>query len=313
MIDLPLIARRQLIKDYKLPIPIVDSPYWEYFVNLYGDYHNIHNKIVMIKTLLSNAKHKGTTEKEMSGEVIHKAVEFIKDTPSYQHYNTMDLTKYTSAKVNFNSRSIYHPEFDGKRFMSFDLVKANFHVMRAFDSELVGDHLTWENFLIDFTHECYHYRSKQLRQVIFGCCNPSRQQRMQRYYIALLSKELEQFFPIDYFMQASADELIVQLPRPKAWTEVDECVRNFAAKHEMPIRISRFTLHQLKPHNFYVRKFINSEKDWDIKNVPLTFFAQAFKHVTGQTVNDNDLVFYHEKQFARFIEPLNFEKGEFWL
>jgi hypothetical protein len=302
-------TRRQIVKDFKLPIPVVDSPYWEYFCDLYDKHFNVELKLIMMDQAIELAERRGQSYKDEMHKVINEVVKFVTTNSAYLYFINKDMSAYNTVITHIPKRNIYHPDFDGKRFISFDLVKANFNVLRAVDDEIVNGCNTYENFIhsVTGTQLPYYLKSKQIRQVIFGHLNPKRQQTVQKHYIAHLAKMLNvDFFPTEYFINASADELIVQPPRSVSYKQVDEAVQEWSNINNIPVRITRFTLHQLKPYPFYVRVM---DDGWDLKNVPLTFHAQTFKHITGQSVVDNDLIFYHEKQIARFLTPLEFEKG----
>ena len=59
-------------------------------------------------------------------------------------------------------------------------------------------------------------------------------------------------------------------------------------------------IHQEKP--FFVKEYL--DKKLEFKNIPTIFLPQVFKHYFDLPLRDDDLVFFHEGQKAKFLEPI---------
>ena len=88
--------------------------------------------------------------------------------------------------------------------------------------------------------------------------------------------------------------------------------------NEMPIKVAveLFILKTLRNENgqpfksdkFYVKEFIsytdNKKLDFEIKATDSTFYAQFFKLLTNQEINENDLIFINNGFVAKYKEPI---------
>ena len=96
------------------------------------------------------------------------AINFIKGTEGYEKFNNMDMKEISKAisEIHIPSSDIYKPTNDGKRFISIDMKKANFHSLKAFAPDIFDNADTWEDFMRKFTDDEHIIGNKYVRQVI---------------------------------------------------------------------------------------------------------------------------------------------------
>jgi hypothetical protein len=81
----------------------------------------------------------------------------------------------------------------------------------------------------------------------------------------------------------------------------DETTRDIA------VRVEAFVLRGVSgtDKKFYVKEHVYPRADHvEFKCVPSHFFMQVYKHYTGQTIVETDLVFHHEGELSTFMKPL---------
>ena len=78
----------------------------------------------------------------------------------------MDMKEISKAisEIHIPSSDIYKPTNDGKRFISIDMKKANFHSLKAFAPDIFDNADTWEDFMRKFTDDEHIIGSKYVRQ-----------------------------------------------------------------------------------------------------------------------------------------------------
>lgn len=278
---------RRFVKDFSLPIQLVQKPYFDYYLDLYDDVFGTKNLFRMFA----------------KDEVI-KAVT---STAKYQEFNNDKLERF-SVPGGIEKGSIYNPDNDGRYFVSFDLKKANYNALKFYHPDIVFSTRTYDEFIEKFTDLEYFKKSKYIRQVIFGNLNPKKQAKIQRYIIRQLLEVVSLYFPEDKIKEASHDEIVVAIEAPEEYlanTEFRDAL--FEKVNDLGIELNSnvFSLRQLKPYPYYVKEYYN-EKRVEFKAVPSLFMPQVIKHYFGRSIEDYDLFFYHEGQIAKFITPISF-------
>ena len=78
------------------------------------------------------------------------------------------------------------------------------------------------------------------------------------------------------------------------------------------IDIFKLEMLQFKTHtnsNINVWKKIFIDGGETLKSAPATYYPQIYKHWTKKTINEKDLIFFHENQLAKFLYPLELIKN----
>ena len=202
---------KRFVKDYKLPIQVVQEPYFSYFMNLYDSQYKTKEKF----KLLEESRNKFNSDDEFLEEyykIRDKVITTIKALPEYKIYNEMDMKHFDILNYNFPKHDIFNMSNVGKYFISIDLKKANFQALKWLNPELVLNCDSYKEFLSKFTDLEYMHNSKYLREVIFGNMNPKRQVKVEKYMTNKILSLLLEYNTIkeNEIRMFSNDELIFE-------------------------------------------------------------------------------------------------------
>lgn len=292
--------KQRFVKDFKLPINLIQEPYFEYFMDLYNQDFNTYEKLGLLKSFLNTCEHqedffqKGT-------KISTQIKDFIQNTKSYELMNSVDLNKFPQSK-NLSQQNIYIVPNIDKELISIDLEKANFNSFKLFNFEEETGIKTYRELLNKFTDQEYFQQSKMFRQVIFGDLNPARQQKIQRYVIGqLCEKLLENGCEIS---SASSDEIIV---KNKINTKEIEHILSTVPKEFQFFRVEKFHFSRIgEDFDFFVKytEQKNGEIKKEFKNTPGHLFPQIYKKHLNQPLTQYDMLFYHDGYLAEFKETI---------
>lgn len=296
---------KRWVKDYNLPIKIYQEPYFSYLVDLYDDYFNTHAKLELLKEAVAKFE---SEDKFLAHyyEVRDKVIKSMKSKQEFQDFNTGDITKFNITS-SYPKNDIYKQTCVDKYFVSIDLVKANYQALKYISPEIVSNTNSYEEFIGLFTNLEYMAKSKYLRQVIFGNINPKRQIKVERYLIeqvidTLLAGEL---FTEEDIQMASSDEVVFEISVDdvaKFSDETANLTKFIKDNLNIDVDIEVFKLVSVEG-KYYSKEFLNKD-GYELKSVPQVYFPQVYKKYNGLELHDNDLVFYHEHQLAKFINPV---------
>lgn len=307
--------RKRFVKDYNLPINLFDEGLFAYYRHLYDFFpHAIYTKL----TEKVGTEFGGNVEKwlDYCAKVRDNAIFGIMESEEYKKFNSTDLKNYT-VSLPTGERSAYTEETDGHRYVSIDMKKANFQVLK-YMGVLKDD--TYEDFVRRNGGDEYISGSKYLRQVIFGKLNPGRQIKIERYLMH------EVYMVIDAMMREygltlfsfNNDEIIYhnEFPDFDASTLCPEIIG--AAKRSTGIditaeyiEISRLPIvsyNESKVDAYERLNLVTGERK--LKKASTIFFPQIYKLWKGMEIEEYDLYFWAENQIAKFKYPLRVEKAE---
>lgn len=139
-------ARERMCKDFPLPIELFQSPYFEYFVELYDSVLGVKRKIRMFQDAVAicGSEAKFWTHLNVyfvlllsSQEVKSQLSSCIKEDPSFKALSQKETqAQYAIHNKNLPSqKTLYVEENHGKVFISLDLVTANFNSLRYHNSK----------------------------------------------------------------------------------------------------------------------------------------------------------------------------------
>lgn len=311
--------RQRFVKDYNLPINIFDDNLFEYYIRLYDFFPYLCYKETIEK--IEN-EYDGSVEKwlEYCASVRDNAINGVMETDEYKKFNSMDLSQYNFAPI-CGERSCYTEETNGKRFLSIDLRKANFQVLKY--AGVVSD-ATYEQFIHRFGGDDYIVNSKYLRQVIFGKMNPSRQIKIEKYLMSKVYeviKDVTEKYRFTIFSMNS-DELIFAIPEEfynncqedENTRELINDIYNLVGKDiGVEIKVEYIEVRRLpivsangtKIDAYERTNLFTNQKT--LKKASTTFYPQIYKLWNEMPIEDYDMVFYFENQLATFNQELRYE------
>lgn len=303
--------RRRFVKDFNLPINIVDSPYFEYYMSAYEwfpreEYHDLCNEIVK--------KYHGNINLwlEDYSRIRDEIITDIENSEEYKSFISSDINDFVLSDEckNLPDINIYNQSSVGKTFLSIDLKKANFQALKRLGI-IEGD--TYEKFISKWTDSEYFKKSKYTRQVIFGKLNPKRTIAVEKK----IMEHVKSWFEIYEFkglklVSFKSDELIYEITDtiPKGLDEkkLENEIEN------VDIRVEIFTIGRIecKNHNdipvdCYIRKCHTTGEE-TLKSASQIFYPQLYKLWKNQNICEIDLAFLAEGQVAHFDNPLELVK-----
>lgn len=305
---------KRFIKDYKLPISILEEPYFSYFLNLYNSTHNTLEKYKLLVDTVS----KFNSEEEFLQhytEIKEKIFDAVKSTKAYKEFNNANSDKY-KIKSKISKNNIFNMGNVNKYFISIDLTKANFQAFKYFNKEIVLNCDTYDEFIGKFTDLEYIKNSKYIRQVIFGNMNPKKQIKIEKHMtkqildLLLNNFELLKKENIKMFMP---DEIIFELPY-KIAQSIPQLVYlhgniNHIVEKELgfDINIEIYKLRNIgNSEKYFVKEFLSKSGE-ELMCIPKLFYPQIYKKYYNLKLEDYDLLFFHENQIAKFLKPLDLE------
>lgn len=312
--------KKRFVSDMNIPINVFDEPYFSYYINLYEDYFKSKTKWDDLVQTIDN-RFNGSPEQflEEYAKVRDKIITDLLDNESYKDFISKDLSEYDIPNRNFPSSNVYKETNKDRVFVSIDLKKANFQALKFVG--VITDN-TYEDFINRYTDLDYIKKSKYTRQVIFGKTNPKRQIKVEHFLIDKVYQLLCSFFEENYFNSFvvesfCTDEIVISIGN-----NYKECYNiifdKFSKKVkeelniDVDVEIYQLNLIKFKTYNnitipVYSKRFIIGDKIDEIMTVPSFYFAQVYKLLKGDDINDYDLVFYMENQLASFNNKIKID------
>lgn len=292
--------KQRFVKDFKLPINLIQEPYFDYFIELYNPDFDTYKKLELLQSFLKTCKDQEDFFQK-STTVSTAVKEFIQNSKAYELMNNADLNSFPQNK-NLTQQNIYIVPNVDKELISIDLEKANFNSFKLFNFEDETGIKTYRELISKFTDQEYFQQSKMFRQVIFGDLNPARQQRIQKYVIGHLCQKLQENGC--EISSASSDEIVV---KNKSSTKEIEQILSTVPKELQFFRVEKFHFSRIgDDFDFFVK--YTEQKDGSIKkefkNSPGHLFPQIYKQHLKLELNQYDMLFYHDGYLAEFKEPV---------
>lgn len=295
------VTRRQFIRDYKLPIQIVEDGYFDYFLDLFEDQFKSRTRFSLLEKTIDECGGLKDFIAE-SKAVREQAMDFISNRESYQSFSQNKLEEFNSTfpyVINlFNQTNV------GKKFVSIDLVKGNFQALNFFDKTILNDSADYEAFIRQFTDKEYFIESKQIRQVIFGKLSPKKQQKIQKF---IMSKVREVLLSLDMDESAiyasSPDEIVFEYRNKQDLKNIldHEFIKS------IQVHLDVFTLENIKEDcPVLIKRF--EDRSVEIKNTNSKFMAETIKYLKKEPLSSYDLCFMDEGRIAQYTTPLFYKE-----
>jgi len=310
MIKITSSLRKRFVKDYNLPITLLEDPYFLYFIDLYTHIHaRIERRQGSHREYPRSEKYDcfvdlvsrlGNEEKffSESKRIIDDMIESVITSENYKEFQSFDINNKIKLAHNFEKHSpIFKEDYDKRWFTSIDLVKANWQALKTFNPAIVQSKKSYEEWALQFTNEKYFLNSKQIRQVIFGNLNPKRQQSIQRYLIDQAWTKLELEFDIQ---GATSDEIIVY-HRDKPSEQILSLIKSLLP-FEFDFHVKTFQLFKIEDKPFYKRVYLDNS--FDLRGVPSHYYAEVIRHIRNEECTEFDRTTLYDERIVRFIEPL---------
>lgn len=304
---------KRFCKDSGLNINVFEEPYFSKRLAQFSKlpkYKDIIDRYNSFKEMLSGFSSEGSFL-----ERIHQAqmtiVDDIQVKPEYKEMQEMKLKSFDlSNKIRNNS--IYNMQNVKYSFISIDLVKANFQVMKLFNKNLVSNADTYDEFLDfylrDESEEFAKYlkKSKYFRQLLFGNLNPKRQQAIQKQMIENIISAIYQtgIYELDSFVSKTADEVVIDV----TYADTYEVLMKLQAieiqirELNYDCRVEFFELDSIIGRKHFVKRDKATNDIIDVKGVEGFLYPQVLRRLFNEEIQEDDMVFYAENQLSRFLK-----------
>jgi len=305
--------KERFCKDCNIPINLFKEPYFTDRLKLYDKFYGTLEKWdIFVKEL-----EKYPCEQDYFEEynnVKDAAILSIKNTEAYERFCNEDMNQYCVKHNNLSCKDIYHPDNDGKTFISIDMKKANFSSLQYYDGSMFAGASTWENFIGLFTDNKHIINSKYIRQVILGNCNPKRHITYEKYLMDKVLDYILIYTSIDKVVFFSNDEIVIDvsdLIKTEQLLLLHRLTKYINNVIDIPLKFELFVLHKINGTGGYYKEIIkeNGEKDIKFKCLDSLYLPFVIRHFLGEELTDSDKMFYHEGLLAQFIEVPEIKMG----
>lgn len=295
--DITLKLRERFKRDCKIPINVLDEPYFSERLMLYDPYYKSFEQWQeFVKDLL---KYNNADDYfEMYNKFKDDMIAAIKESEAYNHFiEDKNIDSYEMINKNVAQADVYQSVNIGKRFISIDMKQANYNALRMYDEGIVGGSKDWKEFAYFFTDSSYLANSKYVRGVVFGNCNSKRIDKLE---IQCMDKVLTAILALpnisrEDIVSFCKDEIIICTDRfsdaelELLWDSLMYSIKFFP----FPLRIEKFQLWAVLycEKNKIVGYAKVNNPSVEFKGVNSMFLPFIIRRFNREKVEENDLVF----------------------
>jgi len=301
--------RRSFVKDYSLPISVVQDPYFEHQILALNRQYETLCKVDMLGEALARFGNEGDFLAYMKA-TRESIIDSVKDHSKYQDFVTDEdhAIHQTSLNRKVPDKCVYKHDNVGKQMVSVDLVSANFQTFRMTFPELVQNCDSYDEFVSNFTDLEYFKKSKKIRQIIFGNLSPKKQQTITKKIMWAVWGHLTVHNANYDLSMISSDELILRqsdhlIPMPVQ--DMRKILENCNVNgYEIKTRVQDFVIEPIKMKSScaFVKRY--PDGNFDLKCCQGSYTLEVLRHLWGQEVHPYDRVFYHDGRVCEFKDPL---------
>jgi len=325
--------KARFIDDLKYPITVFEEPYWSFYLNLYE---------LEKKSCQSWVRLCFMIEEEYDGKIKpfledfyacrEALIQSLQTCSAYEKYNSMELPSVDKSFFgnNIKKNDIYNEGYVGGTYISIDLKKANVQAFNYVSPEFFGQKID-DDHTVDQVYEAwikkhtegkktlswYVPQSKYIRQVIFGNCNPKRQIRIEESLVCEAGKLVIGWLKKGHeVVEIGSDEMVLKVPEleldEKNYKKLEETILHVLGVQVKiePYKLSSLEFQTGNGHTLrvYKKNHIREGKGPEYKGIHKHYHAQIYESIHNIPVSpeEYDLVFYQEKEPAKFINRIKF-------
>lgn len=301
--------RKRFVKDFDLPITIVQDPWWEHYLTLYNNHFEIKERLALLYKALEICGSEKIFFDE-SDRLSESIIKDISESEAYKNFNTKALEIDQNAQDEANkwlekngNKDLFIAEHAGKCFVSLDMKQANFNTLKWYNPELVLNCDTWEILLEKYNSPCTFYfsSSKYFRQVVFGHLNPRRQRSLIRF---LNTTKVLPLIQTQKIINVTEDQCVFEIPdmdRNDLVLETLKWEKKLEENCPVAVSVKAFKLIRLGDKPYYVQAHGFGET---FKCVPAHYFGECYKYYYSLEPEDLDAHTWHEGRIVKYIHPL---------
>jgi hypothetical protein len=301
--ELPITLRLRFREDFGLPIPVIQSPYFEYFVDLYQPLFGSRDKLNLFIDAVNDQGGRPTLWRDYTDGVIKACVDDVFSNPAYRAFRNDPLKQFKGGdELDY---TIYKRTNAGNYFLSLDFSAAGFNALRYYNSDIVFGCNTWEEFLGRYTkYECL-LQSKKFRSVLLSKLNIRNQMKI---YKSLMHQVYEKLIKARIITKTEVrskytDEIVIIINNKADIQRRFDTISDFL-ENNLPdidfIKVEAFRLKLLSPEDYQPAYFVKEVFDnkhlhkLDVsrpvfKCVHVQHFAQVYKLYLGKEDQINEM------------------------
>lgn len=297
--------RQKFVDDYRLPIKIMESPYFEYYLKLYWDDFQLEQKAENFQKAVDKLNGKVQGEWYRIKDTIEADV---KSKPKFLELS--NTTFDNNNKLQLPNGNPYNQE-DAKHIcVSVDIRSANYNALKHFDKSLVLDTQDYNELISKYTDLDYFKESKIFRQLIFEPLLSKKQGQIQKQITLKSAQEIINFITPMKVKTVSNDELILLFSKETDTLQsVNDKMNKVMEKltHQAILKHEVFEVVHLKEKYFFKKM---SDGTFLLRKVPGQVYAQCFKKVKNLPIEEYDLFFIDGESgnIAKYLTPIFEEK-----
>lgn len=309
---------KRFCDDRKLPLKIYTGGIFIDRLKLFGEYENYISYCHEVQRRFSNTQDYFTYYNKVKDDAIN----YIKESKAFQLLNTADMNDYSCA-YNFPQSSVYKANNIGKKFISIDMSKANFSALVSYGRSRKAEFFKsfdYDEFMRQFTDIEHIIKSKYIRQVIFGNCNPKRQVTYEKYLMSLVLHNMitKGVITEDMVHSMCSDEIIIKADRltNENVAEIKEVLDSVT--YSVPLKLEIFKLGKIEGSEAFIKKVlsnIDDESDYTYELKCVNPDEAPFVHrlINNKSIKEEDSIFWYNGKLAKLIETpelsINFTGG----
>lgn len=288
-------------------LPITKFKYLQYVFELMDPY--IHCQRMFTQFIQDIEAHENFQKFNIRiNKILNRILQHLTEHPSTQIHKTNQYeteVNYVKSSIYKIHRSFYTKENQDKQFISLDINKADYTIMKHYHPEVFKNLSTWEEFVRSFSDDkpiLTLINSKYLREKTFGDAGVTKKTKvLSEYFIHKTLHEMN-IIPTDIAMLEN-DETVITYD-PVVYRSM------FERYHGTFFKVLAFRLVKLPKYDYYVKEYFDPNQPNEIthrelKCIPLPFIMQCIKQYEGKTITELDRKFTTESgHVATFDESI---------
>lgn len=307
---------RNFCKLFNINVPVVEHA--RYYFNLLEESRYIPNISDLVASYQKFESLFETTEEVFAhkNKSMDQLISFIKDSEAYNSFNTsLKVSSYLKSIPTYDTLNAVGADPDNL-FISFDLSKANFQIMKSYDE---NNELTesWEDLSKKLEIHPIYLHSKPFRQHVFGNLNPNRNQSHQKIIIDKLTNLVTDIIPNLKIALKSADEIVFffNVMRDKEQLYILnnlDLTKLFTERfgEEYKFSKTRYLLDKIEKNKFVKKSLTIEPGEFNVVKTELKgvegnmFYMYLKKYIMEKPYDSRDLLFMENKRIASWVQTL---------
>lgn len=297
--------KQRFCKDMNISIQLYRSPFFESRIELMGYKREFDQFVSFVSETFRNEEEYFSYYNNLKDKII----DFIKNSEAYKALQS-DADVCNKKSFNLRQGDTYKDSCVGRSFLSVDMRKANFSALVKYGKECGKEFFEsydYEKFVKQFTPYEYFAKSKYIRQVVFGNCNPKRQIAYETLLMSNLLKLVTDSsnltgLTMNDVYSLNSDEIIFDVTE-KDGKEIANRLGTFVSclkDYDFPLKIEAFQIGKFQGTKAYAKLF--DDGTYELKCVNPYEAPFVYRYMKKQVPLKTDKFFLYEGKLARFEE-----------